>query len=284
MGVMEIINALPIELITKYWTIVKNWVLNMWVAYGADVMAFLISVTTELVRYWKILKAEITIIFNNFMATLKTTELWKILTGMVTEIMARYPAVFNILVDFHNKVILTTVTELQKMVSSIMALPTFSFGGVWNILKIEVPAVIAKLGTQLLNTDLVKLFVGKFQELRAYFPTVVDVIVDVWGHVIVPVYNDLVTLLTKLMKTKFTSVWEVIDLLVVETLNFSNNVVTHLMNCDVVKMIITKVKLLIETNPIIGTLYRSSIQKFLIWKPYHGRVLPLDSMYLSLMC
>merc|ERR1711970_300026 len=255
--VMEIINALPIELITKYWTIVKNWVLNMWVAYEADVMAFLTTVTTELVRYWQILKVEITIIFNNFMAALKNTELWKILNGMVNEIMTRYPAVFNILADFHNKVILTTVTELEKLVSSIMALPTFSFGGVWNILKIEVPAIIGKLGTQLLNTDLVKLFVGKFQELRAYFPAVIDVIVDVWGHVIVPVYNDLVTLLTKLMKTKFTSVWEVIDLLVVETLNFSNNVVTHLMNCDVVKMIITKVKLLIETNPIIGTLYRA---------------------------
>merc|ERR1711970_510910 len=255
--VMEVINALPIDLITKYWTIVKNWVLNMWVAYEADVMAFFTSVTTELVRYWKILKAEITIIFNNFMATLKTTELWKILTGMVTEIMARYPAVFNILVDFHNKVILTTVTELEKLVSSIMALPTFSFGGVWNILKTEVPAIIGKLGTQLLNTDLVKVIVGKLQELRAYFPAVIDVVADVWGHVIVPVYNDLVTLLTKLMKIKFTSVWEVIDILVVETLNFSNNVVTHLMNCDVVKMIITKVKLLIETNPIIGTLYRA---------------------------
>merc|ERR1711970_1544346 len=255
--VMEVINALPIELITKYWTTVKNWVLNMWVAYEADVMAFLTTVTTELARYWQILKAESTIIFDNFMAALKNTELWKILNGMVNDIMARYPAVFNILADFHNKVILTTVTELQKMVSSIMALPTFNFGGVWNILKIEVPAIIGKLGTQLLNTDLVKLFVGKFQELRAYFPAVIDVTVDVWGHVIVPVYNDLVTLLTKLMKIRFTSVWDVIDLLVVETLNFSNNVVTHLMNCDVVKIIITKVKLLIETNPIIGTLYRA---------------------------
>merc|ERR1711887_354728 len=180
--VMEVINALPIDLITKYWTI---------------------------------LKAEITMIFNNFMATLKTTELWKILTGMVNEIMARYPAVFNILVDFHNKVILTTVPELQKLVSSILALPTFSFRGLWDILKTEVPAVIANPKTQLLATDLVKFILMKLQELRPYFPTVVDFFVDVWGHIIVPVYTDLVTLLNKLMTMKFTSVWEVIDLLVV---------------------------------------------------------------------
>merc|ERR1711970_1050428 len=204
--VMEIINALPIELITKYWTIVKNWVLNMWVAYEADVIAFLNTVTTELVRYWTILRVEVPVIFNNIMATLKTTELWKILIGMVNEIMARYPTVFNILVDFHNKVILTIVTELQKMVSSILALPTFSFRGLWDILKTEVPAVIGKLGTQLLNTDLVKVIVGKLQELRPYFPTVVDFLVDVWGRIIVPVYTDLVTLLNKLMTMKFTSV------------------------------------------------------------------------------
>merc|ERR1711970_1374185 len=255
--VMERINALPIELITKYWTIVKNWVLNMWVAYEADVIAFLNTVTTELVRYWTILRVEVPVIFNNFMATLKTTELWKILTGMVNEIMARYPAVFNILVDFHNKVILTTVTELQKLVSSILALPTFSFRGLWDILKTEVPAVIANLKTQMLATDLVKFILMKLQELRPYFPTVVDFLVDVWGHIIVPVYTDLVTLLNKLMTMKFTSVWEVIDLLVVETLTFSNNVVTHLINCNVVEMLVTKVKEFIAANPIIVTLYNA---------------------------
>merc|ERR1711887_45209 len=190
-------------------------------------------------------------------ATLKTTELWKILIGMVNEIMARYPTVFNILVDFHNKVILTIVTELQKLVSSILALPTFSFRGLWDILKTEVPAVIANLKTQMLATDLVKFILLKLQELRPYFPTVVDFFVDVWGHIIVPVYTDLVTLLNKLMTMKFTSVWEVIDLLVVETLTFSNNVVTHLINCNVVKMIVTKVKEFIAANPIIVTLYNA---------------------------
>ena len=42
--VMEIINALPIEMFTKYWTIVKNWVLNMWVVYEAEVIALLKNV------------------------------------------------------------------------------------------------------------------------------------------------------------------------------------------------------------------------------------------------
>ena len=70
---------------------------------------------------------------------------------------------------------------------------------------IEVPAVITNLTKQLLNTDIVKLIVGKLQALRAYFPAVVDAVVDVWGHVIVPTCNDLVNLLNKLMKIKFTS-------------------------------------------------------------------------------
>merc|ERR1711970_1575320 len=244
-------------MLTKYLIIVKNWVLNMWVVYEAEVIAFLKTVHLEILQYRQLLKTEVPIMFNNFMVTLKKTELWKILNGFVNEIINRYPAVFNILVDFHNKVILTTIAELEKMVNTIMATPTFSFEGLWNILKIEVPAVIANLTKQLLNTDLVKVIVDKLQELRVYFPTIEMAIVDIWAHVIVPVYKDLVILVNKLWTIKFTNVWEVIDLMVFETLNFYKNFVAHLMNCDIAQMIITKVKLFIETNPIIATLYNA---------------------------
>ena len=80
--------------------------------------------------------------------------------------------------------------------------------GVLNLLMIEVPAVIVNLTNQMLNTDLVKVVVGKLEALVAYLPAVIEAIVDLWAHVIFPAYNDLVILLNKLMKIKFTSMFK----------------------------------------------------------------------------
>ena len=72
------------------------------------------------------LKIDIPMIFNNFMATLKKTELFKKLYGMVNMIINHLHVEFDILVDFYNKVILTTIAELKKIVNMIMNIPTFS--------------------------------------------------------------------------------------------------------------------------------------------------------------
>ena len=65
-------------------------------------------------------------IFNNVMATLKKTELYKKIYGIVNKIINHFPIEFNILVDFYNKVILTTIAELKKIANMIMTIKTFS--------------------------------------------------------------------------------------------------------------------------------------------------------------
>ena len=72
---------------------------------------------------------------------------------------------------------------------------------------IEVPAVIVNLTNQMLNTDLVKVVVGKLQALVAYLPAVIEAIVDLWAHVIFPAFNDLVILLNKIMEINLTSMY-----------------------------------------------------------------------------
>ena len=60
------------------------------------------------------------------MATLKKTEIYENLYGMVNKIINHFPVEFNILVDFYNKIILTTIAELTKMANMIMNIHTFS--------------------------------------------------------------------------------------------------------------------------------------------------------------
>ena len=42
--VKEIINLFPVEIFTKIWTIVNNWVMKIWMVYEADVIALLNNV------------------------------------------------------------------------------------------------------------------------------------------------------------------------------------------------------------------------------------------------
>merc|ERR1711970_371482 len=203
--IMEIINVIPVETFMTYWTIVKTWIVDTWMVYEADVIALLKTVHVELLRYWEILKTEVPIIYNNVMTIVMKSELWKLLYGTVMEVINRFPVEYNILLDFWNKVILTTVVEFKGLATKIMTLPIFNIEGVWNILMTDVPTIIAKLTTQMLNTDLVNVIVSKLQELRAYFPTVEKAIVELWAHVVVPAYQDLIAMLTKLTKIQWTN-------------------------------------------------------------------------------
>merc|ERR1711970_1139217 len=117
----NMLNTLK-AMIMKYWEIVKNWAMTIWKNYGPDVMALIKAVQAEIVRYWGILKIEIPILFNDFLAKLQKTELWKMLSGLVNQLMEKYPALFNILIDFWNKVILSAVTEIKAVVNKIVTL------------------------------------------------------------------------------------------------------------------------------------------------------------------
>ena len=45
----------------------------------------------ELIGFWEILKIEVPVIFNNLMTTLRKTELFKMLYGLVKEIINHFP-------------------------------------------------------------------------------------------------------------------------------------------------------------------------------------------------
>merc|ERR1711970_1307115 len=81
-----------VDLFTKYWPVVKDWVLKMSKElYEADIIAFLKNIHIELLHCWEILKIEVPVIYNNLMATLMKSELWKVLHGMFMEIINALP-------------------------------------------------------------------------------------------------------------------------------------------------------------------------------------------------
>merc|ERR1711970_953710 len=236
----ELVNLIPVDVLINYGTIVKNWFLNIWVAYEADVIALLKTVQAELLHILEILKVEVPIILNNLITIVKTSEIWKILYGTVMEVINLFPVEYGILVDFFNKII---------------ALPILNIEGVWNLLITDIPVVISNLTTQLLSTDLLSVIVGKLQELRALFPTVEKVVVELWTHVLVPAYNDILAMIAKLSKVNLTNIREILEVLVAELTILVDHITTHLVECETVQALITKIKALIEANPIIGTLY-----------------------------
>ena len=75
----------------------------------------------------------------------------------------------------------------------------------WKLLQNELPKVLAKLRTQLLNTDIVALISKKYVDLKAAYPAVYAVLTDIWTKVIKHVYTDLVTIFWKVMSLDFKS-------------------------------------------------------------------------------
>merc|ERR1711970_573467 len=238
----------------KYWEIVKNWVMTMWKNYGADVMALITAVQTEILRYWEILKVEVPILFNYFLAKLQKTELWKMLSGLVKQLMEKYPALFNILLDFHNKVILTAVTEIKALVNKIINLPAFGIEAVWTLLKTELPAVFTTLKTKLMSTELMAVIIEYITQLTAMFPNVTAAIVDLWTSFIVPVWGDIVDFIWKVMTLDIASVRHLITYLWTEIPLVLKSIVARLMNTEIVKTFIAMVTQFIEANPQIKSL------------------------------
>jgi len=129
------LNILNMQ-VSRILTSVNNWVMRMWKIYEADVIALMKAVHTEVIRYWEILKIEVPILndvhaamVNIWARVIKPvyTELvnilWKLMninfanmSQLIEHLLREIPALinvqFNILIDFYNKVILTTVTEI----------------------------------------------------------------------------------------------------------------------------------------------------------------------------
>ena len=85
----------------------------------------MLSIITEVLRYWEILKIEVPILYKDFLVIIKKTEMWKMLNGMVDQIVKRFPVEYNTLLDFYNKVILTAVTEFKELTNKVINIPSF---------------------------------------------------------------------------------------------------------------------------------------------------------------
>ena len=85
----------------------------------------MLFITTEVLRYWEILKIEIPIFYKDCLVIIKKTEMWKILYGIVNEIVKSFPVEYNTMLDFYNKVILAAVTEIKELAIKIINVPSF---------------------------------------------------------------------------------------------------------------------------------------------------------------
>merc|ERR1711970_496680 len=169
----------------------------------------------------------------------------------VNQISEKYPGLINILLDFHNKVIMTAVTEIKAVVNKFINLPSFGIDAVWTLLKTEVPAIITKLRINLLNTEVVALIIEKVTQLKVMFPNVVAAIVDLWNGFIMPVCNDIIQFIQTIMTIDIATIKQLIDHLLKEIPVVYNSIVTRLMNTEIVKTFIAMVNQFIAANPQI---------------------------------
>merc|ERR1711970_421645 len=169
----------------------------------------------------------------------------------VNQISEKYPGLINILLDFHNKVIMTAVTEIKAVVNKFINLPSFGIDAVWTLLKTEVVAVI----------------IEKVTQLKVMFPNVVAAIVDLWNGFIMPVCNDIIQFIQTIMTIDIATIKQLIDHLLKEIPVVYNSIVTRLMNTEIVKTFIAMVNQFIAANPQIKDIIDAVIGVCLnIWK------------------
>merc|ERR1711970_1482392 len=172
----------------------------------------------------------------------------------VNQLMEKYPAVFNILLDFHNKVILTAVTEIKALFNKLINIPPTEIGAIWTLLKTELPAVFTNLKVKLMSTELVAVIIEKITQLKVMFPNVTAAIVDLWTGFIVPVWGDITSFIWKIATLDIASVRHLITYLWTEIPVVVNSIIARLMNIEIVKTFIAMVTQFIEANPQIKSL------------------------------
>merc|ERR1711962_422007 len=198
----KVLNSVRDELrksIPVYYEFVKNYSLDLYKLYEADIIAMWETARTELLRYFNIMKAEAPVVFNKYVAILKKTETWNAVQTLINEILVNYPVYYDAAVDFYNKVVIPYITEVTEMVEKFLVLPDFDVSQYVTIFKKEASAIVKNLYTQLMDTEVVMLMKEKFNELKSLYPTEFSLLEDVYTKVILPSSTEFFAMVNKMV-------------------------------------------------------------------------------------
>merc|ERR1711970_1706165 len=172
------------------------------------------------------------------------------------------PAVFDISNDFYAILIVPTVSDIVAVVEKIVSIPLADVQGAvqqcFDILKVELPTLLAKFLERLPETQLVKLIKGNATELlqllqeqltvlKNQYPVVYATALDFYNKVAVPAYSDMTLIYGKLIKV--SDIYQLGDLLKTEVLMLITNLVKNIGTTELLKIVTSKSNELVALYP-----------------------------------
>jgi len=215
----------------------------------------IVDIQETMKQYWGFVKAEVPPMFNKFVQRLPDTKLVQTLKTLI-------PAVFDISNDFYAILIVPTVSDIVAVVEKIVSIPLADVQGAvqqcFDILKVELPTLLAKFFERLPETQLVKLIKGNATELlqllqeqltvlKNQYPVVYATALDFYNKVAVPAYSDLTLIYGKLIKV--SDIYQLGDLLKTEVLMLITNLVKNIGTTELLKIVTSKSNELVALYP-----------------------------------
>merc|ERR1712142_1082190 len=149
-------------------------------------------------------------------------------TQLVQGLRTTYPAIFGMIEDLYNQIVIPTYTDILKFIQKVAALP-LDFQSYLTTLQIEVPVIATQFGQRLLDTKIVK-------NLKAAYPNVFVIVEDVFNKILFPTFADVLVVAQKLISLPVLDIQESIvqywNILKVEVPALLNNFVERLPNTE----------------------------------------------------
>merc|ERR1712142_923469 len=131
-----------------------------------------------------------------------------------------YPAVFKIIEDLYNQILIPTYNDILQFIQKVAALP-IDFQIYLTTLQAEVPTLVNNFVERLSIPELV----NKLKTLELY-----AIALDFYTKVAVPAVSDLTMLFNKIFQ--ITDVYQLRDFIVMDVLSFVNNLLNNISTTD----------------------------------------------------
>merc|ERR1712142_112190 len=131
-----------------------------------------------------------------------------------------YPAVFKIIEDLYNQILIPTYNDILQFIQKVAALP-IDFQIYLTTLQAEVPTLVNNFVERLSIPELV----NKLKTLELY-----AIALDFYTKVAVPAVSDLTMLFNKIFQ--ITDVFQLRDFIVMDVLSFVNNLLKNISTTD----------------------------------------------------
>jgi len=146
-------------------------------------------------------------VFNDFVERLSNTQL-------VAELKVMFPTFMEVAQDFYNLVLLPTAQDVNAFVVEHFSVPLGDIyerrNEYWELVKVEVPALIIRFIQRIPNTQAINLLQtnfdklssmvkNRFEEVKAQYPEVYSIGLDFYSKVVKPAIDDVPTLYNKML-------------------------------------------------------------------------------------